>query len=91
MRAIAVLEGHTREQDTLHASYFQPAKGWSQKGKAPTEALKAVPKEAFEKAKDEYYRLRGWDLRTGWPTEEKLKKLSLEDVARKLSDRHLLS
>ena len=27
---------------------------------------------------DEYYRLRGWDPETGWPTREKLAELSLE-------------
>jgi aldehyde:ferredoxin oxidoreductase len=29
---------------------------------------------------DEYYRLRGWDPETGWPTEEKLRELGLEEV-----------
>ena len=27
---------------------------------------------------DDYYRLRGWDLKTGLPTEETIKRLSLE-------------
>ena len=40
----------------------------------------------FETAKTEYYRLRGWDERTGWPTTEKLKELGLSDVANRLSD-----
>ncbi|MEW6335683.1 MAG: aldehyde ferredoxin oxidoreductase family protein [Thermodesulfobacteriota bacterium] len=31
-----------------------------------------------EEMMDEYYRLRGWDLSTGWPTREKLRELSLE-------------
>jgi hypothetical protein len=29
---------------------------------------------------DEYYCLRGWDVVTGWPTEERLVALDLEDV-----------
>ena len=29
---------------------------------------------------DEYYRLRGWDLETGWPTGEKLRELGLEEA-----------
>jgi aldehyde:ferredoxin oxidoreductase len=27
---------------------------------------------------DDYYRLRGWDLETGLPTEKKIRSLSLE-------------
>jgi aldehyde:ferredoxin oxidoreductase len=30
---------------------------------------------------DEYYRLRGWDPETGWPTEEKLRELGLEEAS----------
>lgn len=33
---------------------------------------------------DEYYAVRGWDLRTGWPREEVLHRLGLEEVARDL-------
>jgi aldehyde:ferredoxin oxidoreductase len=31
--------------------------------------------------KDDYYKLRGWDIETGIPTREKLVELGLEDVA----------
>jgi len=30
---------------------------------------------------DEYYTLRGWDRSTGWPTEEKLRELGLEEAS----------
>lgn len=30
---------------------------------------------------EEYYRLRGWDPETGWPTEEKLRELRLEEAS----------
>ncbi len=90
MRAIAVREGQSRDQDTLHASYFQTAQVWSQEGKVSPSSGKAVPKEAFEKAKEEYYKLRGWDISTGWPTREKLQELNLGDVANTLSARGLL-
>lgn len=33
---------------------------------------------------DEYYRLRGWDRQTGWPTKEKLQELGLEDAIEEL-------
>ncbi len=44
----------------------------------------------FEKLKDEYYRLRGWDVATGLQTAAVLSKLGLEDVARDLAGRGLL-
>jgi aldehyde:ferredoxin oxidoreductase len=31
---------------------------------------------------DEYYRLRGWDLKTGWPTQDKLAELSLGEESK---------
>lgn len=34
---------------------------------------------------DEYYRLRGWDPATGWPTAEKLRQLGLEEATRRLN------
>ncbi len=34
---------------------------------------------------DEYYRLRGWDQTTGWPTAKKLRQLGLEDAAERLN------
>ena len=33
---------------------------------------------------EEYYRLRGWDPVTGWPTKKKLVELSLEDEMKML-------
>jgi len=34
----------------------------------------------FEKMKDDYYRLRGWDIETGFPTKARLKELGLGDI-----------
>jgi aldehyde:ferredoxin oxidoreductase len=34
--------------------------------------------------KDDYYRLRGWDVTSGLPTSARLQALGLEDVARDL-------
>lgn len=47
-----------------------------------------VDREAFEKLKDEYYTLRGWDA-AGLPTETRLKELDLADVAADLRTRNL--
>jgi len=36
--------------------------------------------EDFEQLKDEYYQLRGWNVTTGMPMGESLRKLGLQDV-----------
>jgi len=43
-----------------------------------------LDRDMFESMKDEYYRLRGWDVGTGLPTESKLAELGLHDVAAEL-------
>ena len=40
-----------------------------------------MQKDEFEKMKDEYYTLRGWDLKTGLQTIAGLKRLGLDDVS----------
>jgi hypothetical protein len=40
----------------------------------------ALDRDQFLPLMDEYYRLRGWDVKTGWPTPEKLESLGLGDV-----------
>ena len=40
--------------------------------------------------KDEYYSLRGWDVKTGFQTRKKLEELNLEDIARDLEKEKLL-
>jgi len=39
-----------------------------------------VEREAFEKMREEFYQLRGWDPRTGCPGAEKLHELGLSDL-----------
>ncbi|MFC1942549.1 aldehyde ferredoxin oxidoreductase N-terminal domain-containing protein [Chloroflexota bacterium] len=43
-----------------------------------------VEREEFEKMKDEYYDLRGWDVASGLPAGTRLKELGLGDIARDL-------
>jgi aldehyde:ferredoxin oxidoreductase len=49
-----------------------------------------VETEKFEKMKNEYYELRGWDVPSGLPTMTKLQELELADVASDLAKRGLL-
>jgi aldehyde:ferredoxin oxidoreductase len=49
-----------------------------------------VEREEFEKMKDEYYGIRGWDVPTGLQTRASLETLDLGDVAEGLAKRELL-
>jgi len=48
---------------------------------------KAVDRDRFEKLKDEYYQLRGWDVQTGLPKRETLQDLDLAEVIAPLGDK----
>ncbi|MFC1857825.1 aldehyde ferredoxin oxidoreductase C-terminal domain-containing protein [Thermodesulfobacteriota bacterium] len=50
-----------------------------------------VDREKFEKLKDEYYAIRGWDVSTGLQKQDKLEELNLGDVAQELETRRLLA
>jgi aldehyde:ferredoxin oxidoreductase len=49
-----------------------------------------VDRAAFERMKDEYYDLRGWDVATGLQTRSRLEDLALPEVARDLEGRGLV-
>ncbi|HEY96111.1 MAG TPA: hypothetical protein G4O15_14375 [Dehalococcoidia bacterium] len=46
--------------------------------------------DEFENIRDEYYRLRGWDERTGYQTDKLMRSLDLSDIATELSGKNLL-
>ncbi|MBN1227304.1 MAG: hypothetical protein JXA79_09950 [Deltaproteobacteria bacterium] len=50
-----------------------------------------IDRKDFEKLKDEYYELRGWDLTSGLPTERRLSELGLDDVAEHLRSKGMLA
>lgn len=91
-RAIHIRERkYGREDDTLpefwytiplQTSFMNPkllAPGPG--GKPITRKESVLDRDQFELMKDEYYRLRGWDVATGLPMESKLTQLGLADVA----------
>ncbi len=51
---------------------------------------KTLDRAGFERMKDDYYLLRGWDTDTGFPTATRLQVLGLSDVSNDLKDRGLL-
>jgi aldehyde:ferredoxin oxidoreductase len=44
----------------------------------------ALDRKAFEKMKDEYYALRGWDVATGLQTRKKLEELRIGNACAEL-------
>ncbi|MBE0634616.1 aldehyde ferredoxin oxidoreductase C-terminal domain-containing protein, partial [Candidatus Bipolaricaulota bacterium] len=77
MRAYNALHGITRADDRLPRRFVdEPFIAGGAKGQIAH----------AEEMLDEYYTLRGWDTRLGWPTTETLERLDLVDVARRLKE-----
>lgn len=100
-RAILVRQGWPgREGDSLLDYLFQkPLEGvfFDPECIAPGANDEIVSKKGaiinrveFEKLKDEYYELRGWDVESGLQTKASLEKLQLADIADELDKKGLL-
>ena len=77
-KAFNVREGFTRADDTLPERLMtEPLKAGASKGQM-------ISREDLDKMLDEYYSLRGWDVKTGTPTRAKLTDLGLAYVADEL-------
>lgn len=74
LRAFNAREGINRESDTLPKKLFKELKGGA------TEGVK-LSHEEIEKAKDTYYAMSGWDIKTGIPSRTKLEELGISWVA----------
>ncbi|MEM2890582.1 MAG: aldehyde ferredoxin oxidoreductase family protein [Candidatus Hadarchaeum sp.] len=73
--------GLTRDDDNFPDKFFTD----------PIESkIKRLDRETFERLKDRYYELRGWDVKTGHPTKTKLEELGLKDVAEDLIKRGII-
>jgi len=77
MRAFNAREGIGREADTLPKKLQKPLVG------GPSDGV-SVTVEELERAKDWYYAMAGWDVRTGTPKRAKLEELGLGWVADQL-------
>ena len=76
MRALQVKKGLTRDDDNVSKNFTADFKTDAKRKK-----LLLSNDAELEQMKDEYYRLMGWDLKTGWPTRATLEKLDLSDIA----------
>jgi aldehyde:ferredoxin oxidoreductase len=70
-RCIDAREGLTREDDKLPRRFFRPFPGGANQDKA-------LDSKEMEKMKTVYYKMRGWNPKTGLPTAVKLRELGLE-------------
>jgi aldehyde:ferredoxin oxidoreductase len=78
-RAFNTREGFSRADDTLPERLLtEPLKAGTSKGHF-------ISKEELNQMLDEYYTARGWDVKTGAPTREKLSELGLDYVADQLA------
>ena len=50
-----------------------------------------LKRDGFERMKDEFYEIRGWDPRTGLQTRAKLEDLDLMDISEKAEAEGLLA
>jgi len=74
------------EYDHLNPECLVPGKD----GEVISRKGKVVDRNEFERLKDEYYTIRGWDASTGLQTAAALGRLGLSDVAADLDRRGLL-
>lgn len=99
-RAIFVREGHRgREDDYLTDNWYTVPQKWDfanpeclvpgKEGEVTSRKGAVVNREEFERMKEEYYHLRGWDAATGLQTGRKLEDLGLKDIAADLKGRGL--
>jgi aldehyde:ferredoxin oxidoreductase len=102
-RAILLRQGWRGRQDDQLLDYYHtdPLEKaeifWNEDGLVPgkdgetiSKVGTVVDRDDFEKLKDEYYELRGWDVASGLPTEAKLAELGLQDIAGDLKGRGLV-
>jgi aldehyde:ferredoxin oxidoreductase len=71
MRHFNAREGFTREDDKLPDRVFKPIPEGPGKGTG-------INREEFLNTLEKYYRIAGWDEKTGNPTKETLKRLQLD-------------
>ncbi len=101
-RAIRVREGYQfRKDDTLPERFFTVPLATTTRspectvpgkdGQAISKKGAVLDREKFEKLKDEFYALRGWDVASGRQTMATLSKLGLEDIARELEQKGLIA
>jgi aldehyde:ferredoxin oxidoreductase len=98
-RAILLREGHHGRKDDVLPEFDHTVPLPQTPGPNPKSAMPGkkgeviyregmvVDKEKFETMKDEYYRLRGWDAKTGYFKKDTLEKLGLQEIREHIGDK----
>jgi aldehyde:ferredoxin oxidoreductase len=78
-------------EEPLEGTFYDP-EGVVPGGEGETGSRngEVLDRDSFERLKDEYYALRGWDATTGLQKGERLRELNLGDIARSLQESGLL-
>ena len=87
-KAINVREGQITRDRFPHV-WYSPLKGVNGESIYTMDYFgkKILKPEDLEMMLDDYYRERGWDVKTGIPTKKKLEELGLEDIAADLENK----
>ena len=96
-RAIRVMAGRHRDKEQFAPFMFMPGATFAlgsskpvyQDGKWSFEAQNDLylDKEGVELFKTNFYKLEGWDIKTGWPTRKTLEGLELKKIADTMSSK----
>jgi aldehyde:ferredoxin oxidoreductase len=79
LRYLNVKEGFSREDDKFPPEWFKPLKYGDNELKFKNfQGDVKITQEIAEKLLDNYYDERGWEIKTGHPSEAKIKELQLE-------------
>ena len=90
-KAINVKEGFTRKDDAFPKRWFTPLKHAEEELVLRDYTTnEPVTEQDLEKMLDSYYDEKGWDIKTGIPTRQKLTELGLDYVAKDLEKSNLL-
>ncbi len=96
-RAVLLREGHRPfEDDVLPREYHEDPLEYhvadpdclvpGRDGRIASQVGNLIDRKSYSRLREEYYELRGWDVRTGLPAGEGLTALGLPDVAEELAE-----
>lgn len=87
-KALNVREGFDRKSDGYPDKWFEPFMESKDQQKKMTDYFKSreITPAELKQYLDDYYNERGWDIKSGTPTKDKLLSCGLSDVARDMAD-----
>jgi aldehyde:ferredoxin oxidoreductase len=91
-RALLVRDNkRTRDDDIVDSYHFEVPVTRLPRVEPPVDPPPTADRGKLEQTKDQFFKLRGWDLDTGRPTQKKLSELGLKEVAAELKKNGLIT